>query len=385
MLDNPLAGRALRAPQRSQMLVATEDGVFLWPGTALVYRRGNGFFAIEPRDVNSALGCLFGPAALDLPLQNVLERARDDLRNGHVAAVQQALDRLSVPPVSPNGTRLIRAIAARQSLTAPDLPAATSQDGTRWTECDVSFFARLYDSVSPEAQRLEKIFNPGSVWDPTKHPREPAGQSVGGEFAPASGDDGSQSPLLPAGGVIRPPWSSRPKPPLGDPPKIPDKEPTTDKDKYQAIREIGYWLAEPALAVSDAPVAIAAAALMEAARAAKWLAPYVTSYFDAPKTREELQAAASNPKTGYNVHHIAEQSAAEDAGFPRSQIDDPSNAAVDHKALVPEIKHWQITTWFGTPNPDYGGLSLRQYLKDKDWDTRIKVGLDGMRKAGVLK
>jgi len=63
MLDDPLAGRALRAPERSRMLVATKDGVFLWPGTPLVYRTGNGFFAAEPRAMNSAIGCLFGPAA----------------------------------------------------------------------------------------------------------------------------------------------------------------------------------------------------------------------------------------------------------------------------------------------------------------------------------
>lgn len=70
MLDDPFVGRGFRAPERSRMLVATEDGVFLWPGTALVSRRGNGFFAAAPRDVNSAIGCLFGPAAIELPLQS---------------------------------------------------------------------------------------------------------------------------------------------------------------------------------------------------------------------------------------------------------------------------------------------------------------------------
>jgi hypothetical protein len=49
MLNDPLAGRSLRAPERSRLLVATVDGVFLWPGTALVYRIGNGFFAAHGR------------------------------------------------------------------------------------------------------------------------------------------------------------------------------------------------------------------------------------------------------------------------------------------------------------------------------------------------
>jgi len=380
MLDDPLAGRGLRAPERSRMLVATEDGIFLWPGTALVYRRGNGFFAMEPREVNSAVGCLFGLAAIQAPIQTVLELARDALRNGRVSTVQRMLDRLPLPPVSPNGARLMRAIAERQGLVVPDVPVTSEQEGTIWSECDVAFFARLYDGLYPCARQLEKIFNPGTAWDPAKHPRWPAGESDGGEFAPAgSGSEGDEASLIPV--VARkPPWFTGMKPPLGNPPDIPDKDPTTAKDKYQAITDFGYWLGEAALLASDAPEAVIAAAVMEAVKGVKWLAPYVTSFFDAPKALEELQAAANNPQPGYNVHHIVEQTAAKNDGFPESQIDDPSN-----KALVPEIKHWQITGWFGTPNRDYDGVSPRAYLKGKDWDTRVRVGLDGLRKTGVLK
>ena len=38
MLIDPFAGRATRVPERRRMLVATADGVFLWPGTALLHR-----------------------------------------------------------------------------------------------------------------------------------------------------------------------------------------------------------------------------------------------------------------------------------------------------------------------------------------------------------
>jgi hypothetical protein len=31
MTNDPIAGRAIRAPERCRMLVATEDGVFVWP------------------------------------------------------------------------------------------------------------------------------------------------------------------------------------------------------------------------------------------------------------------------------------------------------------------------------------------------------------------
>ncbi|HWE72522.1 MAG TPA: hypothetical protein VG328_05125 [Stellaceae bacterium] len=48
MLDDPLTGRGIRTPERSRMLVATEEGVFLWPGTALVWWVGNGLFVPAP-------------------------------------------------------------------------------------------------------------------------------------------------------------------------------------------------------------------------------------------------------------------------------------------------------------------------------------------------
>jgi hypothetical protein len=224
MFDDPSAGRGLRAPERSRMLVATEDGVFLWPGTPLVYRRGQGFFAAEPRAANTAMGCFFGPAVIDLPTEAVLERARDELRNGRVGSVQQMLDRLPLPPVSPNGARLMRAIAGRQALSMPDVTVASHHDGTIWNGCDVELFARLHDNVAPQARRLEKVFNLGSAWDPATHPRWPAGESDGGEFAPAGEGDGSA--FIPAS-VIRPPWSRPSKKPLGDAPQVPAQEPGT--------------------------------------------------------------------------------------------------------------------------------------------------------------
>lgn len=372
MLNDLLAGRGLRAPERSRMLVATEDGVFLWPGTALVYRRGNGFFAADPRDVNSALACFFGPAAIDLPLQNILERARDELRHGRVEAVQQQLDRLRLPPISPNGARLERAISTRQQIAIPDFPIAERHDGTVWTEQDVVFIARLHDAVYPLALRLEKIFNPGIGWDPAKHPRWPPGESDGGEFAPAGEGDGS--PIIPVAGP-KPPWH-HPEEPPGEPPKVPDKLPISQAGKYLAIRTVTYWLMSAAEKITPPVVQ----GVLAAAQAAEWLWPYVSSTFDAPKTLEQLQQAANNPQVGYNVHHVVEQTPAKNDGFPASQIEDPSN-----KVLVPEVKHWQITAWFSTPNPQYGGLSPREYLKGKDWDTRVAVGLEGLREAGVLK
>jgi hypothetical protein len=71
MPNDPFTGRGLRAPERSRILVATEDGGFLWPGTPLVYRIGNGFFAAEPRAVNSAT---VRPQLELLPARQILHR-----------------------------------------------------------------------------------------------------------------------------------------------------------------------------------------------------------------------------------------------------------------------------------------------------------------------
>lgn len=38
-----------------------------------------------------------------------------------------------------------------------------------------------------------------------------------------------------------------------------------------------------------------------------------------------------------------------------------------------------------TPNERYGGLSPREYLSDKDWDERAKVGREALILFGVLK
>jgi hypothetical protein len=374
MLNDPFACRGLRASERSRLLVATGDGVFLWPGTSLVYRQGNGFFAAEPRVVNSAMGLLFGPAALDLRLHSILERARDGLRNGRTAAVQDELDRLRLPRVSLNGARLMVAIAEHQELSLPHVSIATREGGTIWSAEDVGLFARLYDGFLETAQRLEKIFNPGLAWDSAKHPRQPAGQSDGGEFAPAGGSDSS---IIPVAGP-KPPWRE-PKEPPGEPPKIPNKEPESQAAKYLAIRTVLYWLGKAAEAGSKAAPPVIKA-VIAAAQSAAWLWPYVSASLDEPKTLDELQAGVDSPSTGYHIHHIVEQTSAEKAGFPRNKIDDRSNLA-----KIPEVKHWELNWWFGRSNPEYDGKSPREYVQGKTWDERRKVGLDGLKAVGALK
>jgi hypothetical protein len=49
------------------------------------------------------------------------------------------------------------------------------------------------------------------------------------------------------------------------------------------------------------------------------------------------------------------------------------------------LKHIDISAWYSRGNDEYGGLSPRDYLRDKDWDEQMRVGLDRLRKHEVLK
>ena len=109
-------------------------------------------------------------------------------------------------------------------------------------------------------------------------------------------------------------------------------------------------------------------------------APYVVSYFDDPKTLEELRESARSPRPGYDIHHVSEKEAAREAGFSESQI-----FSFENEVSIPTLKHWQITAWYMTKNEKYGMMSPRSYLRDKSWEERQQVGHYALRKYGVLK
>lgn len=110
------------------------------------------------------------------------------------------------------------------------------------------------------------------------------------------------------------------------------------------------------------------------------LEPYVSAYLDEPQTLEELQKRVASPAWGYDIHHIVEQTPAENEGFGRDIIDGPDNLV-----RVPTLKHWEINSWFGTKQEEFGELSPRDYLRGKDWDERTRVGHEVLVKHGVLK
>lgn len=109
--------------------------------------------------------------------------------------------------------------------------------------------------------------------------------------------------------------------------------------------------------------------------------PYVKAYFDPPQSLEDLQRAAqSPPELGYDDHHIVEQATAAADGSEDALI-----AATENLARIPTVKHWHLNRWYETPDPFLNDMTPRQYLKGKSWDERYRIGLNGLRKVGVLQ
>jgi len=230
-------------------------------------------------------------------------------------------------------------------------------------------------------------------YDPNE-PRVPAGNREGGQWTKGDWGVGSNA----AGAVLSdtgPDNNWRPGaqyaanepppgighnqgPPLDDPPRIPSRVPFRARLINDFLKATAYWLAT---AIPDHPKV---RRFRDALRATRWLVdnylPYITSYFDPPKSWDELQQNALSQRPGYDIHHPIEQKAAQDAGFTDSVVDGPGN-----RLSVPTLKHWQITGWYMTRNRDFGGVSPRNYLRDKDWYERLRVGKMALIRFGVLK
>lgn len=164
-------------------------------------------------------------------------------------------------------------------------------------------------------------------------------------------------------------------------PFVPAVRPLSAQLRNKIIKEVAKWAVRAAL--RETTMGPVAGTILNAVEIASWLQeglPYIQSYLDAPKSLDELQQAVSDPQKGYDIHHIVEQTPAERSGFPRSMIDAPENLV-----RIPTGKHWEITGWYMTRSDRFGGVSPREYLRDKDWNERTRVGLEALTKFGVLK
>lgn len=85
-------------------------------------------------------------------------------------------------------------------------------------------------------------------------------------------------------------------------------------------------------------------------------------------------------RQNYNIHHIVEQTPARQDSFPNSMIHGRENLV-----KIPTFKHWEITAWYGRRNPRYGNVAPRDYLRGRNWDERMQIGLEALVDAEVLR
>jgi hypothetical protein len=170
------------------------------------------------------------------------------------------------------------------------------------------------------------------------------------------------------------------KTPLDDPaPKVPQERPDTREGRMGFVRDAAQWVARNA--VRYAPAVDAFFESLDQVGKINALTDAIRSANDPARTLEELQARVSpESEPGYQDHHIVGQHAENRQRFGDSLIDSRENLV-----RIPVLKHIDISAWYSKGNQDFGGLSPRDYLRDKDWDEQMRVGLNRLRNNKVLK
>lgn len=211
-------------------------------------------------------------------------------------------------------------------------------------KCTLTADAFLFRALQLGSLLRKANFNPNQ-------PRVPAGNPDGGQWILVGNE-----------------------PDEDQPPKFPQERPSTTRIINSIARAIARYLEE------HPPLAPSTVIAMEVGWLAANVVASIQSYLDGPKSLAELVANAKTPAPGYDIHHIVEQGPARAEGFSQAMIEAPEN-----KVRIPVYKHWQITGWYATKNPEFGGLSPREFLRNERWEAKISVGLKALRDHGVLK
>ncbi|MBS4002645.1 MAG: hypothetical protein KGZ91_04670 [Afipia sp.] len=166
-------------------------------------------------------------------------------------------------------------------------------------------------------------------------------------------------------------------PPL-EPSEIPQQRPQTPSGRMEIVWGIARWVSRVGRYAPVVDMFFGAKDQIE------WLKSYdpaMKSYSDPPRTLDELQSRVSPvSERGYEDHHIEERTLLDRLGFTRREINEPSNIV-----RIPTLKHYEISGWYDTPNEEFGGVTPRNYLRDKDAGERRRVGIRALIDAGVLK
>ncbi|HEV7259427.1 MAG TPA: hypothetical protein VGN82_16725 [Bosea sp. (in: a-proteobacteria)] len=215
-------------------------------------------------------------------------------------------------------------------------------------------------------------------------PRVPAGNPEGGQWGDGSGQHPDAIPLLSDflaafPDAIAGAASGLELPSPADGPGIPASQPRTAQGITAVVKDSARWLQS----AKDTRASSQARGFFSQLLDTSWLRshmPRIGSYLDDPKTEQELHDAVSRPSAGFDIHHRNERAAATVAGYPSSMINGRPNLM-----LVPTLRHWDVSGWYMTRNSEFGGLTPRQFLSDKDWNTRQAIGNRALRLYGILK
>jgi hypothetical protein len=225
-----------------------------------------------------------------------------------------------------------------------------------------------------ETKHAELVFAFKAGFNPNQ-PRVPAGNPDGGQWT-GSGGSGSSSSSASGGELTQVAQNAT----FDQPPEVPPERPSSARARNAVIKQVAKHVARLAFEATLGK----ARRILDAMELAYWVieegGAYIEAYADPPKSLDELQDAVSTPARGYDIHHIVEQTPAEQDGFPRSMIDAPDNLV-----RIPTFKHWELNAWYQMPNDDFGGVSPRTYLRSKDWTERTRVGRDALIDHGILK
>ena len=109
----------------------------------------------------------------------------------------------------------------------------------------------------------------------------------------------------------------------------------------------------------------------------------ILASLDPPKTLQELQDAVKRPTLGYHIHHIVEWNGSGNS-FSVDQLENPANLVE-----IPEVKHREISDWYGDENEDYKingkEVSPRDFLRGKSWKEQYDFGIKILKDFRVLK
>jgi len=278
-----------------------------------------------------------------------------------------------------------RAVALEQKFN-PNQPRVPRghPDGGQWTDGGFSG-SSIFDRPSTDAQWNAARSVVGRVHSLLANAQQQSGllHLAGGRpkhpGLPPRWEDVPQGPEAPdfvPDDAFLPPRIELPR---GYPePKIPQYPRPPDQSKPPTEIGVARWIVRAIMYYSPwIRMYRVADIIIEIVYNADDLPPDAGSYFDPPRSLEELQEDLRPKQPGYEIHHIIEQNQPDGDILGVNQ---PYN-----KVRVPTLKHQVISDHYSTKPADLGGLTVRQWVRSQGPEFQREYGLWILRWYGVLE